>query len=147
MKAIKWIIAVPISLILLVLGAFILEWVLGWILKAIYFIMVWRSRFDTPGIFDFENKLEDFKSFIFVTCLSALISAFLAGYIGGKICPNKNSPVVPWLFGICVIPLLFFSCIVFWNSEHWFYSSLWILDMLLVGLIFIGGAQTGNENN
>ena len=109
--------------------------------------MFWGTRYDVPPVFDFEYELLDFKTFIFVTCLSTLISAGISGYIGGLICPRNNSVATVWLFGVIILPILIFSCIAFWNTEHWFYSSVWILDMILVGCLFVGCAYEANKSN
>ena len=107
--------------------------------------MVWGTRYDTPPIFDWEYKLQDFKSFILVTCLSTLISACISGYIGGKICPKNHSVATAYLFGIVILPIIIFSCVAFWNTEHWFYSSVWILDMIISGSFFVASASASND--
>ena len=55
-----------------------------------------------------------------------------------------------WLFGVIILPVIFFSCVAFWNTEHWFYSSVWIIDMIISGFLFVTGAAGANgalENN
>ena len=147
MNILRWIISAPISIVILGLLCNVIEWLLGYIYKILYFIMFWGTRYDVPPVFDFEYELLDFKVFIFVTCLSTLISAGISGYIGGLICPRNNSVATSWLFGVIILPILIFSCIAFWNTEHWFYSLVWILDMILVGCLFVGCAYEANKSN
>lgn len=147
MNVIRWIISVPISIAILIPLYIAVEWLLGWVNKIVYFIMFWGTRYDVPPMFDFEYQVEDFKSFIFITCLSTLISAGISGYIGGKICPRKHVTATSWLFGIAILPLVIYSIVSFWNSEHWFYSTLWVIDMILFGVIFAGFAATANEED
>ena len=144
MNILRWIISAPISIAILGLSWVVTEWLLGWIFKILYYIMVWGTRYDVPPIFDWEYKLQDFKNFIFITCLSTLISAGISGYIGGKICPKNHSVATSCLFGIAILPVIIFSCVAFWNSEHWFYSLVWILDMIMVGLVFVSCAAGAN---
>lgn len=146
MNFFRWIISAPISIVILCVLYPIIKWFLGLIFKVFYFIMCWGTRFDTPPIFDYAIQIEDFKTFIFETCLSTLISAGIAGYIGGKICPKNHNIVTSYLFGIFILPLLIFSTITFWDSEHWFYSSVWVIDMLVLGVIFVGIATGSNSN-
>ena len=146
MKIIRWIISAPISIVLLGLSCIVVQWLLGWIYKILYFIMFWGTRYDVPPIFDFEYEYRGFMNFIFITCLSTLISAGISGYIGGLICPKNHSVATAWLFGIGILPIIIFSCVAFWNTEHWFYSSVWILDMILVGCLFVGCAYEANKS-
>ena len=94
---------------------------------------------------DLELILQGFYGFIFITCQSTLISACISGYIGGKICPENHSVATAYLFGIVILPIIIFSCVAFWNTEHWFYSSVWILDMIISGYAFIECAARANE--
>lgn len=146
MNILRWIISAPASIAILGLLYIVIEWLLGWTFKILYFIMFWGTRFDVPPIFDYEYKFQDFKTFIFVTCLSTLISAGISGYIGGLICPKNHSVATSCLFGAFILPILTISSITFWNTEHWFYSSVWILDMIIVGFLFVGSATVANEN-
>ena len=146
MKILRWIISAPISIVILGILCTAIEWLLGWILKILYFVMFWGTRYDVPPIFDWEHKFQDFKSFIFITCLSTLISAGISGYIGGKICPKNHSAATTWLFGSAILPVIIFSCVTFWNTDHWFYSSVWIIDMIILGFIFVASASIANEN-
>lgn len=147
MKVIRWIISTPIAIALFVVLSIIFEWLLGWIFKILYYVMFWGTRYDVPAIFDFDSKIQDFKTFIFVTCLSTLIAAGCAGFIGGSICPPNNSKATSWLFGIVIVPVVIYSILSFWSSEHWFYSSLWVVDMILAALIFVGAAATAQDND
>jgi hypothetical protein len=147
MNILRWVISAPISIVILGLLCGVIEWLLGCIYKILDFIMFWGTRYDVPPVFDFEYEILDFKAFIFITCLSTLISAGISGYIGGLICPRNNSVATSWLFGVIILPILIFSCIAFWNTEHWFYSSVWILDMILVGCLFVGCAYEANKSN
>ncbi len=144
MNILRWIISAPVSIIIYGLLCIVIEWLLGWIFKILYFIMGWGTRYDVPPIFDWEYKLQDFKTFIFVTCLSTIISAVISGYIGGKICPKHHSVATACLFGTAILPIIIFSCITLWDSEHWFYSSVWILDMIMVGAFFVASAVGAN---
>ena len=147
MNVLRWIISAPISIAILGLLCIVVEWLLGWIFKILYFIMVWGTRYDVPPIFDYEYKLQDFKTFIFVTCLSTLISAGISGFLGGLICPKKHTVATACLFGLVILPIIIFSSVTLWDSEHWFYSSVWILDMIILGFIFVGSASAANEGN
>ena len=147
MNILRWIISAPISIVIMGLLWIVIEWILSLIFKLLYFITISGTRYDVPPIFDFEYEYRGFMNFIFITCLSTLISAGISGYIGGLICPRNNSVATSWLFGVIILPILIFSCIAFWNTEHWFYSSVWILDMILVGGIFVGCAYEANKKN
>lgn len=147
MTFLRWILGAPIAVTLLVVLAYVCEWILGFILKIAYFIMVWGTRFDTPPIFDFEASLQDFKSFIFITCLSPLIAGGISGYIGGKICPPNNPNATMWLMGVFICIVAIISSITFWTNEHWFYSILWVIDMVIMSIIFIGSAGVAAEKD
>ena len=144
MNILRWIISAPISIAIWGLLCVVIEWLLGWIFKILYFIMIWGTRYDVPPFFDWEQKFQDFKSFIFITCLSTLISAFISGCIGGLICPKNHSVATTWLFGLTILPVIIFSCVAFWDTEHWFYSSVWIIDMIISGFLFVTGAVGAN---
>ena len=146
MNILRWIISAPISIVILVLSCNVVEWLLGLIYKLLYFITVSGTRYDVPPIFDFEYEYRNFMTFIFITCLSTLISAGVSGYIGGLICPKNHSVATTWLFGVAILPIVIFSCIAFWNTEHWFYSLVWVLDMILLGILFVGCAYEANKN-
>ena len=149
MNILRWVISAPISIAIWGLLSIVVKWLLGWIFKILSFIMFWGSRYDVPPIFDWEYKLQDFKTFIFVTCLSTLISAGISGLIGGVICPKNHSVATTWLFGLTILPVIIFSCVTFWSTEHWFYSSVWILDMIISGFLFVTcavGANGGLDN-
>lgn len=147
MNIFRWIMSAPTAIAILGLLCIVIEWLVGWLFKILYFIMFSGTRYDVPPIFDYENKLEDFKTFIFVTCLSTLISAVGAGYIGGLICPKNHSVATACLFGTIILPIIILSCVTFWDTEHWFYSSIWILDMIILGILFVGSAYVANKNN
>lgn len=136
----RWIISTPVAVAVLYILFVVLQWLLGLILKVGSFIMFAGTRFYTPDMSSLE-------SFIFVTCLSSLISAGVAGYIGGKICPQGHLKAKLILFGVIILPILILSSAIFWDSEHWFYSILWILDMIIASFIFISCAATANEEN
>ena len=146
MNILRWIISAPISIVILVLSCNVVEWLLGLIYRLLYFITVSGTRYDVPPIFDFEYEYRNFMTFIFITCLSTLISAGVSGYIGGLICPKNHSVATTWLFGVAILPIIIFSCIAFWNTEHWFYSLVWVLDMILLGILFVGCAYEANKN-
>ena len=147
MNIFRWIISAPISIAIWGLLCVVIEWLLGWIFKILSFIMFWGTRYDVPPIFDWEHKLQDFKSFIFITCLSTLISACISGFIGGLICPKNHSVATAWLLGIFLLPVLIFCCVVSWDTEHWFYSSVWILDLIISSCLFVSCASAANENH
>lgn len=147
MRIIRWIISAPIAIACLLGLRIAFEWLLRVIYKVLYFITVWGTRWDAPPLFDFDAKVLDFKSFIFITCLSTLLAAGCSGFIGGLICPPKNPKLVTWLMGLIILPIVTFSVYSFWSSEHWFYSSLWIIDMILVALLFVGAAFAAQEND
>lgn len=136
----KWLMSALISPIIVIISFPILDWLVGFILKIFYFVVVFGSRFDIPPITEFDNKMADFKSFIFITCLSALISFGLGGYIGGKIAPtNKGGKrIIFTLTGILIGGVSVYN---FWNSEHWFYSSVWVIAMIVGIIIYVGVAE------
>lgn len=147
MKVIRWIIAGPICAISFLLFSAISEWILGWIFKILYFVMFWGNRYNVPSVFDFEDKIQDFKSFIFVTCIASLISAGISGFIGGKICPSGHGIATSIILGVFILPVLIISSCSLWNSDHWFYSSVWILDMIVSGFILVSCGMNVNEEN
>ena len=109
--------------------------------------MVWGTRYDYPPIFDWEYKLQDLKILIlitFISCLSTLISAAISGYIGGKICPKNHSVATTCLLGLAILPVIIFSCVSIWNTEHWFYSSVWVIDIIISGCVFVACAAGAN---
>lgn len=146
MDALRWILAGPISAALFVGLSFAIEWILGWIFKIVFFVMSWGTRYVVPSLFDFEEKVHGFMSFIFITCLSSLISASISGFIGGKICPSRHGVATCIVMAIFILPILIFSCCAVWNSEHWFYSSVWVIDMIIAGLFFVSGSFVANED-
>lgn len=145
MKIIRWTISGPIAIGLFLVLGIVFDWLLGWLFKILSLVMAWGTRYDTPNIFDFEAKISDLKSFIFGTCLAFLLAAACAGFVGGRICPPRNSKAAGWLMGILIIPIIAMSIVSFWNSEHWFYSILWIIDMALAATIFVSVAVGTNE--
>ena len=147
MKIIRWIISTPIAIALFIGLSFAFAWLLGWLYKILYYVVCWGSRFDVPAIFDFQSNINDFKSFIFVTCLSTLLAAGCAGFIGGAICPPNNPKATTWLFSIVIIPVVLLWIVSFWSSEHWFYSIIWIIDMILAAILFVGAAFTAQDND
>ena len=146
MNIIRWIISAPISIVILGLSYIVIEWLISLFIKIYYYIAVWGTRYDHPPIFDWEHKFQNFKSFVCITCLSTLISAMISGLIGGKICPKKHSVATACLFGAVILPIIIFSCVIFWDTEHWFYSSVWVLDMIVMGFLFVGCASAANDN-
>ena len=139
MNILRWIISAPISIVILGLLCIATRWYLGWI----YNITSWGAL----NADDLELILQDFHGFIFITCLSTLISACISGCVGGKICPEDHGVATACLFGIVILPIIIFSCVAFWNTEHWFYSSVWILDMIISGYVFIESAVRVNKGD
>ena len=140
------IISAPISIAIYVLLCIAIEWLLGWAYKIIYsfYRIITLGRYDSE--LDIDHKIDDFKFFIFTTCLSTLISSGIAGYIGGLICPKKHGVTMACLFTLFILPILILSSVTFWDTERWFYSSVWILDMIISGVIFVGSAYVANKN-
>lgn len=127
----------------MILTFIIAEYSIGWIFKFMYFITHAGNEYELPNILDFHSKMNDVNTFIIVFCTSPLISCNIAGRIGGKIAPNNNVKFVLLVFGI-IIPIIY-SIIVYWNSKHWFYSIVWIIDMLLAGTIYVISACESNS--
>ena len=146
MKTIRWIISAPIAIACFFCLSIAFEWLLRLLYKVLYFITVWGTRWDAPPLFDFDAKMLDFKSFIFTTCLSTLLAAGCSGFIGGSICPSENPKAVTWFMGIIILPVVAFSVYSFWSSEHWFYSIIWLIDMILAALTFVSAAATAQDN-
>lgn len=133
---VRWILSVLVAPALLIPFYIIIEWLLVWIIKIFYYICIWGTRYNVPPI-GVEKQIQDLKFFITITCLSTIIASGLSGFIGGLIAPTKNSNIKSWVFGIIILPIVIYSSISFWNTEHWFYSVLWILDMIIVAIVFI----------
>lgn len=136
MNILRWIISAPLSLAMLVGGYFVTELILGWLVKILSVVMLWGSRWNISS----GPQIDDFKSFIFVTCLSTLIASGVAGYFGGRVPPEGHKKAVGILYSLAVIPLLVLSAASFWNGDHIFYSIIWVLDMVAVYIIFISSA-------
>lgn len=147
MKIIRWIISAPIAIACFIGLNIAFEWLLRLLYKVIYFITVWGTRWNAPPLFDFDAKILDFKSFIFTTCLSTLLAAGCSGFIGGAICPPKNPKAATWLMGLIVLPVVALSVYSFWSVDHWFYSTVWLIDMIFAAFIFVGAAATAQDND
>ena len=151
MNILRWIISAPISIailgVLCIVINWLFSWIVSWALRIGYYTMVWGTRYDNPPVFDWEYKLQDIKIVVLITflnCLSTLISACISGYIGGKICPKNHGVATACLFGLAILPVIIFSCVSFWDTEHWFYSSVLIIDMIISGGLFVICAAGAN---
>ena len=147
MNILRWIISAPISIAILWLLCSITDWLIGWIFQfhnySIHFGVLSEDM-----IFDWQYKLQDIKIFIFITlisCIGTLISAVISGYIGGKICPKNHGVATACLFGIVILPIIILSCISSWDTEHWFYSLVLILDLIIAGIFFVACAFASND--
>ena len=145
MSLIRWIISLIISPLLLIPLYLLISWILEWVYRIFIFIIFWGTRYDMPHLFSFEKQVEDLKSFILITCISTIISSGLSGLIGGIIAPSNNPKILGTLYAIIILPITIYSSVIFWNNEHWFYSTLWVIDMLIVAFVFIASAITIND--
>lgn len=144
---IRWFLSLPISLLLIPIVYYIISWILKWVFDILYIIMTWGTRYDSPPIFDFEYSIIDFKSFIFDICLSSLIASGICGFIGRIIMPSKwrSQKVSKWYYGLVSILLSIIGAVYFWESEHWFYSTLTIIDLFLMAIIYTAVATIYDE--
>lgn len=141
----RWIISLPIAIGLIPFLFWIINWIIDLIFKVRYFMTTWGTRWDVPNITDFDDAISDFKYFIFNICLSTLIASGIAGYIGGLIAPKGHSNKIAFVFGI---PALLFSILLIvglWDTEHWFYSILSTINLLLMTAIFTGSAGVASD--
>lgn len=149
MNILRWIICAPISIAILGLLCSVIDWLVGWIFQfhnySIHFGVLSEDM-----IFDWQYKLQDIKIFIFITfisCIGTLISAGISGYIGGKICPKNHGVATAYLFGIVILPIIILNCVSSWDTEHWISSSIWIIDMIISGIVFVACAFSANDGD
>lgn len=135
MKIIRWILYIPIGIASFLLSLYLVPYILAFLWKILYFVMIWGSRYDVPPFFDFEYKIADFKAFIFTTCLGTVISGGISGAIAGYIAPNSQYPgVATTIYAIPLVYLLVIFGYAAWNSEHWFYSTCMEITLIITGL-------------
>ena len=109
--------------------------------------MVWGSRYDVSPVFDFEYAIEDFKSFIFTTCLGTIISGGVSGLIAGYISPKSKYPwIATTIYAIPLFCILIMIGFAAWNSEHWFYSTCMEITLIISGLLGITLSYGINSN-
>ena len=148
MKILRWILYVPVGLASFILCLYVVPYVLAFLWKIMYFVMFWGTRYDVPPMFDFEYAIEDYKSFIFTTCLGTVISGGISGAIAGSIAPKtKYFGVATTLYAIPMICLLVLFGYSAWNSEHWFYSTCMEITLIIAGLFGIGFSYALNSND
>lgn len=133
-KAIRWIISIPISIVLSMLIWVVCSYISYFLLKILFSVR--------PDVGIIGNII----TFIFGDCISHLIGAFLGGCFGGKICPPNNKEIVAVLFAIIYTAHSYISLKANWDH----YDSSVIYSMVVVTLISIflfayGGYSTNEE--
>lgn len=147
MKIIRWILYVPIGIVSFLLSLYLVPYILAFLWKILYFVMFWGTRYDVPPLFDFEYTIEDFKAFIFTTCLGTVISGGISGAITGYIAPKSNYPgVATTIYAIPLVCVLVMFGYAAWNSEHWFYSTCMEITLIITGFLGIAFTYGINSN-
>ena len=147
MKIIRWTLYVPIGIVSFLLSLYLVPYILAFLLKILYFVMFWGTRYDVPPFFDFEYTIADFKAFIFTTCLGTLISGGISGAIAGYIAPKSNYPgVATIIYAIPLACLLAMFGYEAWNSEHWFYSTCMEITLIITAFLGIAFAYGINSD-
>lgn len=138
MKILRWIVYCPLSLAAFLAGLVIVPYLLGVIFKIMYFVMFAGTKYDMPPFFDYEYAIEDFKAFIFTTCLGTIISGGISGALAGSIAPKCSKPgIAIGLYLVPMVALLVWLGVVYWDSEHWFYSTCMEITLLITALVSI----------
>lgn len=136
----RWISAAIISPITVIVCFPLLEWIFGFIVKLFSFIIFWGTKIEIPLVYDLENMMQNIKSFILISCFSAVISLAIGGLIGGLIAP-RNPIGKHYLFSLIGTVLCGGSIYFFWSSEHLLLSIIWAIAMSVGFIFYVGVAE------
>lgn len=143
MKSLRWIVFSPLSLSAFIGCLYVVPSLLAWVLKILYYVMFLGSKYDAPPFFDFEYAIDDFKAFIFTTCLGTIISGCISGAIAGWIAPASSKPKIALaVYVVPMIALLVWLGVAAWDTEHWFYSSCMEITLLITAFLSAGSMET-----
>jgi len=145
MKIIRYILFLPVSIAAFLILSYIVTWILYYVWKVLFFIMAFGTRFDSEPILGFEYDIEKFKSFLITECLGILISAVVSGFIGGAILPNKYKAFFATFASFAFAILMIICGVRLWNSEHWFYSAITEIVLIIAALLYCGGLFAGES--
>lgn len=121
----------PVSIGLFLAFSYLSYWILTLFWKVLFFIIGFGSRFYSEP-YGIEIPIENFKSFLLVDCLGVIISGGLSGLIAGLIAPkNEHSGVTTIIPSALFLTLVILIISISWVSEHWFYSTVWVLALIL----------------
>lgn len=143
MNTIRWICGIIISIVILLIGPALIEP----ILNLIFSIAGGFGRtgwFDMPT--DFGQNLSFFNGSLLPMCFAIVIAYGLGGFCCGKIIPAENGKLIKWICGIMIAILNIVICIYVWNGEHWFYSSIFAVTLIIAGTIYVVTAENVNED-
>lgn len=135
MKFLRWIAFCPVSVAAFIGCLYAVPFLLAWAYKIMYYIMFWGSKYDVAPVFEFEYAIEDFKAFIFITCLGLIISGCISGVIAGCIVPASNKRIIALaVYCIPMLVLLVLLGIGGWRIENWLYRICFEISVLFTAV-------------
>lgn len=143
MSAIRWGFGVIISIAIVLIGPSLIEPVLNllFLLCGGYGRTGWC---DIPT--EFGQNLTFFNNDLIPLCFAMVIAYGIGGFCCGKIIPAKNGKLIKWICGIMITTLNSAICIYIWNGEHWFYSLVFAIILVIGGVIYVAVAEIVNED-